>query len=185
MIENLVFFLEEPSAQDFLQAVLPRVLPTHVTPHFLVFEGKQDLERRLVLRMRRWLRPNSQFIVMRDQDSGNCAVIKARLRALCAQAGRPGAIVRIVCKELETFFVGDWSAVATGFQKPGLLANAKRAKYRVPDQLGSPSAEIRRLIPTYQKREGARTIAPHLDLANNTSNSFQVLMRSIQELTQA
>jgi hypothetical protein len=75
--------------------------------------------------------------------------------------------------------------VATGFQKPGLLANARRAKYRVPDQLGSPSAEIRRLIPTYQKREGARTIAPHLDLTHNNSNSFRVLMRSIQELTQA
>lgn len=185
MIEHLVFFLEEPSAQDFLQAVLPHVLPAHITPHFLVFEGKQDLEKRLVLRMKRWLRPNSQFIVMRDQDSGNCAVIKARLRGLCAQAGRPGAIVRIVCKELETFFVGDWSAVAIGLKKPGLLANSKRAKYRVPDQLGSPSAEIRRLIPTYQKREGARAISPHLDLTHNNSNSFRVLMSSIKELAQA
>lgn len=185
MIEHLVFFLEEPSAQDFLQAILPRLLPEHITPHFLVFEGKQDLEKRLVQRMKRWLRPQSQFIVMRDQDSGDCAVIKARLRGLCAQAGKPHAIVRIVCKELETFFIGDWSAVATGFQRPALAENAKRAKYRVPDLLGSPSAEIRRLIPTYQKREGARTIAPHLDLANNRSNSFQVLIRTVEELSQA
>lgn len=180
MIEHLVFFLEEPSAQDFLQAVLPRVLPQHITPHFLVFEGKQDLEKRLVPRMKRWLRPNSHFIVMRDQDSGDCTVIKARLRSLCAQAGQPDAVVRIVCRELETFFVGDWSAVATGFQKPGLLSNVNRAKYRTPDDLGSPAAEIRRLIPTYQKREGARIIAPHLDLTNNKSTSFQVLMRTLQ-----
>ncbi|NMM28100.1 MAG: DUF4276 family protein [Glaciimonas sp.] len=184
-MEHLVFFLEEPSAQDFLQAVLPRVLPAHITPHFLVFEGKQDLEKRLVLRMKRWLRPNSYFIVMRDQDSGDCVVIKARLRDLCVQAGQPDAVVRVVCKELESFFVGDWPAVAAGFERPALAANANRAKYRVPDLLGSPSAEIRRLIPTYQKREGARKIAPHLDLTQNKSNSFRVLMRSIQELTHA
>ncbi len=182
MIEHLVFFLEEPSAQDFLQALLPRVLPPHITPHFLVFEGKQDLEKRLVKRMKHWLRPNSQFIVMRDQDSGDCMIIKARLRSLCAQAGKPDAIVRIVCKELETFFVGDWPAVATGFGRPALAANAQRAKFRTPDQLGSPSAEIRRLIPRYQKREGARTIAPHLDPIQNKSSSFRVLMRTLQTI---
>lgn len=183
MIENLVFFLEEPSAQDFLQAVLPRVLPAHITPHFLVFEGKQDLEKRLVMRMKRWLRPNSQFIVMRDQDSGDCRVIKARLLNLCAQAGQPSATVRIVCKELETFFVGDWSAIAAGFQQPALAAHARKAKFRSPDLLGSPSQEIKRLIPTYQKREGARTISPHLDLARNQSSSFRVLLRTLSELS--
>ncbi len=185
MIEHLVFFLEEPSAQDFLQAVLPRVLPAHVTPHFLIFEGKQDLEKRLVLRMKRWLRPNSQFIVMRDQDSGDCKVIKARLKDLCAEAGRADAVVRIACKELESFFIGDWSAVAAAFERPNLAANARKAKYRTPDMLGSPSSEIRRAIPTYQKREGARSIAPHLDLERNQSNSFRVLMRSVQALSKA
>lgn len=185
MIENLVFFLEEPSAQDFLQAVLPRVLPAHITPHFLVFEGKQDLEKRLVMRMKRWLRPNSQFIVMRDQDSGECLVIKDRLLNLCAQAGQPNATVRIVCKELETFFVGDWPAIAMGFQQPALAFHARKAKFRSPDLLGSPSQEIKRLIPTYQKREGARTISAHLDLARNQSSSFRVLLRTLSELSHA
>ena len=83
MTENLVFFLEEPSARDFLEGILPRVLPAHVTPHFLVFEGKQDLEKQLVWRMKRWLRPNSRFVVMRDQDSGDCRAIKSRLLSLC------------------------------------------------------------------------------------------------------
>lgn len=183
MIENLVFFLEEPSAQDFLQAILPRVLPAHVTPHFLVFEGKQDLEKQLVRRMKHWQRPNSQFIVMRDQDSGDCRVIKQRLRNLCLAAGQPQATVRIVCKELETFFVGDWVAIAAGFGLPALASYARKAKYREPDLLGSPSGEIRRLIPTYQKRAGARTISPHLDLERNQSSSFRVLLRTLSELS--
>lgn len=185
MIENLVFFLEEPSARDFLESVLPRVLPAHITPHFLVFEGKQDLEKQLVMRMKRWLRPNSRFIVMRDQDSGDCRVIKKRLLSLCVAAGQPQATVRIVCKELETFFIGDWPAIAAGFGQPKLAAHASKAKFRVPDLLGSPSMEIKRIIPTYQKREGARTISPHLDLANNRSSSFRVLMHSISDLAHA
>lgn len=182
MTENLVFFLEEPSTRDFLEAVLPRVLPAHITPHFLVFEGKQDLEKQLVWRMKRWLRPNSRFVVMRDQDSGDCHAIKSRLLGLCQQAGRPTAKVRIVCKELETFFVGDWRAIAAGYSQPKLAAQAQKAKFRQPDRLGSPSAEIKRLIPTYQKREGARTISPHLDLTGNQSTSFRVLLRTLSDM---
>ncbi len=67
MIEHLVFLLEEPSAEDLLRGILPRLIPETVTPHFLVFEGKQDPEKQLPRRMRGWLRPNSRFIVMDPQ----------------------------------------------------------------------------------------------------------------------
>ena len=69
-MRHVVFLLEEPSAQDALQAWVPHWLPADVAVHFIVFQGKQDLERRMVLRMRHWLRPNSRFVVLRDQDSG-------------------------------------------------------------------------------------------------------------------
>jgi Domain of unknown function (DUF4276) len=182
MIEHLVFFLEEPSAKDFLEAVLPRILPSKITPYFVVFEGKQDLEKRLVVKLKHWLRPNSHFIVMRDQDSGDCKVIKAKLKKLCMEANKPNATVRIICKELETFFVGDWRAIALAYERESLSANSRLAKYRAPDLLGSPSAEIKRLIPNYQKRAGARMIAPHLDLNNNSSASFRTLMQSIKSI---
>ena len=80
MIEHLVFLLEGESERDFLELLLPRVLPPEIEPHFMVFEGKQDLEKNVVPKLKRWLRPNSQFVVMRDQDSGDCHVIKAGLR---------------------------------------------------------------------------------------------------------
>lgn len=183
MTEHLVFFLEEPSAQDFLEILLPRVLPSHITAHFVVFQGKQDLEKRLVKKLSYWLLPNSQFIVMRDQDSGDCKVIKANLKQLCINANKPSAIVRIVCKELETFFVGDWAAIANAYANEKWRANSRTAKYRNPDLLGSPSTEIRRFIPNYQKRSGARKISPHLDLGNNSSKSFQALMQSIKSIS--
>lgn len=179
MIEHVVFLLEEPSAQDFLQGVLPGILPAGMTPHFLIFEGKQDLEKQLVRRLKGWLRPNSRFIVMRDQDSGDCVVIKQRLQALCISAGRPDAVVRIACRELEAFFVGDWHAVALAFDKPGLRAYDRQAKFRNPDALGSPSRELMRAIPAYQKRDGARRIAPHLNPERNRSSSFRVLLETL------
>lgn len=182
MVENLVFLLEEPSAQDFLQAILPKVLPATVTPFFLVFEGKQDLEKQIVRRLKGWLRPDSVFLIMRDQDSGDCTVIKKRLVKLCAEAGKPDAVVRILCRELETFFVGDWQAIADAYAKPSLSHHARSAKYRNPDELGSPSHELKRVIPTYQKREGARRISRHLVLERNRSHSFHVLLRTLTTL---
>jgi hypothetical protein len=182
MIDHLVFFLEGPSEKDFLESLWSTVMPTRITPHFQVFQGKQDLEKQLVRRMKYWLKPNSRLIVMRDQDSGDCMTIKARLRQLCDEAGQPTAVIRIACRELETFFVGDWTAIAAGFGKPALATLAKKAKYRTPDELGNPADEIKRHIPSYQKREGARKIAPHLRAVRNKSPSFQVLMRTLEEM---
>lgn len=179
MIQHLVFFLEEPSAEDFLRGILPKILPASIMPHFLVFEGKQDLEKQLVRRLRHWNRENSHFIIMRDQDSGDCREIKQRLLALCAEAGKPTTTVRIACRELESFFVGDWQAIASAFNKPNLAAHDRSAKYRNPDALGSPSQELKRTLPGYQKRDGARRIAPHLNPALNRSNSFQALYRTL------
>lgn len=182
MIEHLVFFLEEPSAEDFLKGILPSFLPPQIATHFLVFEGKQDLEKQFPRRLKGWLRPNTRFLVMRDQDSGDCVRIKQRLHALCIEAGKPDTVVRIACRELETFFVGDWHAVAVAFDKDSLRTHDRQAKYRNPDALGSPSLELKRLIPNYQKRDGARRIAPQLAPERNRSKSFQALYKSLRQL---
>lgn len=59
MVEHVVFMLEEPSAEDFLRAIIPNYLGDGVTAHFLVFEGKQDLEKQLVRKLRGWVLPIS------------------------------------------------------------------------------------------------------------------------------
>src|SRR5690606_41825053 len=59
-----------------------------------LFEGKQDLEKRLPIRLRAWQNPDARFIVMRDQDSGDCVVIKQGLVNICSSAGHPNALDR-------------------------------------------------------------------------------------------
>ena len=182
MIAHLVFLLEGETEREVLTSLLPRVLPKGIETHFMVFEGKRDLEKNVVPKLRGWRKANSQFVVLRDQDRGDCKVIKRGLLNLCVQADRPKAIVRILCKELETCFIGDWQAVAKAYNNSALADLQRKAKYRKPDLLSNPSAELRQALQTYQKRDGARRIAPHLDLDNNRSDSFNALLYSLRDI---
>lgn len=183
MIKTLVFLLEELSAKEMLLGVLDRVLPPTITPEFMVFSGKQDLEKCLVRRMRGWQKPGSAFVILRDQDAGECAAIKQKLTALCQQTGKPLFLVRIACHELESFYLGDLQAVEKGLELGGIAKQQKHSKFRAPDGLGNPSEELAKLTEgVYQKVSGSRAIGPYLDLTGNCSNSFNVLLAGIRQL---
>ena len=68
MTGHLVFLLEERSAKEMLDGLLPRILKGAVSYRCLVFEGKQDLERQLVQRIRHYRMPHTP--VCRAQGSG-------------------------------------------------------------------------------------------------------------------
>ena len=180
----LVFLLEEPSARAMLEGVLPRMLDESVSVHYLVFEGKQDLEKQMVKRMRHWLAPNTCFVVMRDQDSADCRAVRSRLKALCTQAGRPDALVRVACHELESFYLGDLAAVESGLQINGLSRHQEKRKSRAPDALANAADELKKITQRrYQKVRGSRAIGPHLKLdGSNRSHSFNVLISGIGTL---
>lgn len=178
---TLVFFLEEPSAKEMLNGILPRILPDDIVLRFVVFEGKQDLERQLIRKLRLWNVPDSHFLIMRDQDSGDCHQIKSNLVEKCRKANRPDAIVRIACHALETFYLGDLSAVDKGLKMGTLAKLQNRRKYREPDNLANPDQELIALTKNrYQKLSGSRAISRHMSLENNFSHSFNVLVKAIQ-----
>ena len=180
-MRSLVFLLEDPSAQDALEGFLPYLLPDGITVKYLVFEGKQDLEKRMTRTLRAWRQPNTRFIVLRDQDSGDCRVVKEGLLERCREAGRENeTMVRIACRELEAWFVGDWPSVARDFDNPKLAKLQQKAIYRdEPDNLSNPVDELRKHVPHYQKRDGARRIGPYLRKENNASRSFQVFVDAV------
>lgn len=182
---NLVFFLEERSARVLLEGLLPRFLPMdRIALRYVVFEGKQDLEKQLVRRMRHWRTPDTHFIVLRDQDSADCEDVKRRLVELCLEANRPETLVRVACREIESWYLGDLAAVEKGLSVPGLARRQLSRKFRNPDRLGGPSHELRRLTSgVYQKISGSRAIAPHLALdGSNRSESFQRFITSVRRV---
>jgi hypothetical protein len=120
---------------------------------------------------------------MRDQDSSDCHVVKKRLVELCTQATKGEAMVRVACHEMESFYLGDLAAVEKGLSMNGLSAKQNKRKYRNPDNLGNPSEELVKITKgEYQKVSGSRAIEPHLDLVNNRSHSFNVLLTGIRRL---
>ena len=156
---------------------------SHVQCRFIVFEGKQDLHKRLVMRLRGW-QGDALFVVMRDQDSGNCVDIKAQLSALCEEAGHPDALVRIACRELESFYLGDLAAVEQGLSVTGLARQQGNQKFRDPDRLVNAAEELKKITKnSYQKLSGSRSIAPFLRLdEGHRSTSFKALLSGLQRL---
>jgi hypothetical protein len=153
---------------------------------FIPFNGKQDMERKLVRKLQSYRMPDARFVVMRDQDAEpDCTKIKRRLADLCKKAGRPSTLVRIACKELESFYLADLQAVEQGLGVSGIAKRQQESKYRDPDQVVSPKQELRRLTKdVYQPRSGSRAIGPHLDPANKRSRSFRNLVLGIRRLVE-
>jgi hypothetical protein len=179
---KLVLLLEEQSARELLKGLLPRLLPDSVQVQYLVFEGKQHLEKELVRKLRGWRAPDSVFAVVRDQDAADCHVVKQRLVDLVAESGRNPVLVRVACRDLESWVVGDWPAVAKAFERPALGELANKAVYRNPDQLVRPVEEIRKFLPEYQKSDGARRVGVHLEPARSRSTSFRAFCAGVQKL---
>jgi hypothetical protein len=185
-MKELVFFLEEESARALLSGLFPRVVSPEcsVHPRFIVFQGKHDLEKNLERKLRYYLNPEARCIVLRDQDKDDCHTVKRSLRDCCQRAKRPTAVVRIACREIESFYLADLQAVESALCVGGLSRRQRSARYREPDSLHSPAEVFEQLTRgRYQKVSGSRAIAPYLDLDNRRSSSFCHLVAAIRKLS--
>lgn len=183
---KLVFLLEEESMKRALEGILPRLLPEGVDYKLVPHEGISHLERSIPTKLRGWREPNVRFVIVRDQESHpDCKALKAKLAGLCAEAGRPDSLVRIVCCALESWFLADLAAVGTAFGKPGTAKHQMKNPQRTPDHIVSPVQLLKQFIPTYQKISGARAIGPHLDIENTRSPSFRAFIDGVRRVAAA
>lgn len=185
-MSKIVFLLEEVSMADLLDGLLPRLCPGlcfQCVPH----DGKKDLTKRLPGRLRGWREPGVRFVVVRDQNSADCRQVKTELIQRCRAGGRFDVLVRIVCRELEAWYIGDPDALAEAF--PGARQEALRklrrdSRYRDPDAVAQPAKAIADLIPDFQKRLGARRMACSLSRENH-SRSYKAFLQGIEGLLEA
>ena len=183
--ENHCVFLEGDSEKALLQGLLPRLLDKHqeVDIKYIIFASKHDLEKNLYARLKGWLKPDSAFVVLVDQDAEDCEKLKARLCSKCVGIDHSNLLIRIACRELESWYFGDLAAVEKALGKSDLIKFSKKRKYREPDSIQTPSQELRKITGgEYQKIAGSRAIAPLLSLRDNMSPSFQTFVKGIQKL---
>ncbi|KQU74830.1 MULTISPECIES: DUF4276 family protein [unclassified Rhizobacter] len=179
---RIVFLLEEPSMKALLDCLLPRLFPGWVEGvHFqsVPHEGKSDLDRSIPRKLAAWRIPGDRFIVVRDNDNVDCKALKRQLRSLCTKSGRPDTLIRLVCQELESWYIGDIGALAKAFDLPRLDSASIRKRFALPDDWQKPSIEVKRLVPEFQKLRGARAMAEHLMPGQNRSHSFRVFLQGV------
>lgn len=182
-----VVLVEEQSAK-IVVAELARRIGLEPAPIVIGHEGKSDLERSISNKIRNWRVPNrTRFVILRDNDGGDCRTLKQSLLDLTPQDARTRVKVRIVLQELEAWYFADAPALFAA----GLISKAesekmpKQAKYRNCDTIPSPKAELQKLLEKKRVAETgqillARRIAPHLSLDKNRSTSFQHLIDALR-----
>ena len=181
-MSRLVILVEERSMKMLLEGLLPRLMPE--MPFICIsHEGKKDLEKSIPRKLRAWNEPGAQFVVVRDNDGGDCHALKEKLVTLCNNSKRPDVLVRIACQELEAWYFGEPAALAEAFGNNHLIEIGNKASYRDPDTIQQPSKEIVKLVPEFQKISGARRMASHLSRNGNRSRSFLAMMDGIEALS--
>jgi hypothetical protein len=183
---RLVFLLEEPSMKHLLVGLLPRLIPGWVHgEHFLCVphDGKSDMDLSVPRKLAAWRVPGDRFVVLRDNDAAACVQVKARLVKMCIDNGRPDTLVRLVCQELEAWYLGDLEALAAAYNEPKLRSPAVHKRFLDPDAWEKPSIQVQRLLPVFQKGEGARRMGVALRGADESkSRSFKVFVTGVQRL---
>jgi hypothetical protein len=180
-VSRIVFLLEERSMRELLEGMLPRLFPD-LQFKCISHEGKQDLEKSVPRKLKAWTEPGARFIIVRDNDGGDCHGQKRRLAGLCEGCGRDTVLVRIACQELEAWYLGDPEALATAYGDARLAKIGAKARFRDPDEVTNPSRALADLVPEFQKLSGARRLAQHLTPTRNSSRSFQVFIEGVKRL---
>ena len=196
---HIKFFLEEPSAEETLKHVLPKILKD-VSYEFHTFQGRDEMLKELPERLKgeQWIPDDWRMIVLIDEDRRDCHELKAYLERAAHEAGfvtkssaAPNedfrVVNRIAVEEIEAWFFGDIEALHTAYPRIPKTLQYQR-KYRNPDAIqgGTYEALERLLIRQNYFRERipkptvAQNIAQHMEPNRNRSKSFQVFVEGLK-----
>lgn len=195
--------LEEPSAEIVILEIVPKIVGHEATIKSHVFQGKQDLLKKLPARLRAYIsymKEDWVIVVLIDRDNEKCHDLKARLNQIADQAGlttrtkanssdRYQVLNRIAIEELEAWYFGDIPALRAAFPKVS-RNTGQQAGYRDPDNIaGGTSEALERLLKRHDyyrgglaKKDAARKIAAHLSVDNNSSKSFAVFRDALIDI---
>jgi hypothetical protein len=191
---HVEILVEEHSAEAAFKTLVPKIVGQDVSFAIRRFQGKQDLLKRLPGVLRGFAVRISwealRVVVLIDRDAQDCRELKRQLVGLSQEAELPSEFVlhRVVIDELESWFLGDVPAMRTAYE---LLPKdlGKQARYRDPDATGKASRALEDLLRSqgYHRNGLAKTVvaeavAPHMDIENNRSKSFQVFRDGLRRL---
>lgn len=185
----------------FLDAWLPRILPRDCGFTTKVYQGKQDLLKRLPGQLRAYTKslPSTwRIVVIVDCDEDDCVNLKAKLEGMCKDASLLSrtssgtncwqVVTRVVVKDLESWYFGEWEAVASAFPRVSRHIPEKAA-FRSPDEIrGKAWYHLGKILARHGydldrtgKMGVASAVGAHIDPGRSISPSFKQLARAIAE----
>ncbi|WP_031595218.1 DUF4276 family protein [Ferrovum myxofaciens] len=201
-VDHLEILVEEPSMEAFLQSLLPRMLPVHVSFSIYSYQCKDDLLCKLPSRLRGyagWLPETSLIAVIVDRDDDDCSVLKQKMEKVAEEAGLSTrsnqnnghwkVVNRIAIEELEAWYFGDWEAVREAYPRTNATIIRKEG-FRDPDSIpGGTWEAFERVLKKsgyfkngLRKIEVARILGERIDPHLNRSRSFQVFREALLEV---
>jgi Domain of unknown function (DUF4276) len=179
-------FTEEESAQWVVEALAARYVPdTNV--RVLRHRGKDELEKSFPRKLKAIVHPaDARFIVLRDNDGGDCAMLKDRLLKQVPPGKAARVKIRIVMQELESWYLGQPTALmACGLISAESASRMSRmTRFRDPDRLINAKQEFLRLHGrANQQITMAQMIGPHLAEDDNASRSFRTFLSTLREFS--
>ena len=164
-----------------IRNLLPKLRPDfREFEHWLIInhQGKSDLEKSYPRKMKEWREHGVRFIILRDNDGADSIALKQRLVSKVPD-NVPEYLVRIVCQELESWFLGDLTAVAAAYPAAARHQHFKSVAKNNPDSLTNASELIKHLTGTQAKVGRAENISRHMQPASNRSTSFHAFLNGL------
>lgn len=200
---QIEFLVEEPSAEEALRHVLPKLLRGRARWKLINLGSKYKLLKALPSRLAAYRDRIARgellrVVVLVDRDTDDCVALKRQLEEMASVAGLATktppdveglfhVVNRIAVEELESWFIGDAAALRLAFSSLPTV-DVGKGIFRNPDNGGSWEALHRFLKKhgiyknSYPKIDAARRIAANLDLQANRSRSFQVFVQGVEAL---
>ena len=182
--EQIEILVEELSMENFLRKLLPNILPNglllDVNCFIRTHEGKQHLKKEIPKKIKAYAnyKKNVKVIVLHDQDSADCKHLKQEIKNIIEQTCNIPYLIRIPCRELESWYIGDMDAIEKVY--PRFSANKYRnwKKFRNPDNCNAFD-ELRKIIHNFQKGFASKNIPQFMDINCNKSSSFNVFISGL------
>ena len=189
MNNTLYILTEELSIKNVFDIILPKILPSDFGFRILVHQGKSDLENALTDKITSLSKiTGAKILITIDQDNNDCKQLKNKIIGIIGENYACEYKIRIVCKELESWLLGDLLAIEKAFPRFKSASIAKKAQIRDVDKINKPSNFLLRIIPEYKDRkkipklEFSKKTAQFLDITNNKSTSFNNTIEAIKQL---
>ena len=151
--------VEEASISNFFDNIFPLLAPNGHTFQIHTFMGNQDLLDKLPIRLAGYridFPDDWKILVCIDNHGGNCMILKTQLDDIAINAGfNPKSypnihgnyevINRIVIEELESWLLGDPTAVHTAYPNIS-MKSIKKYKKQDPDAVSKPSTTLHNIL---------------------------------------